>query len=81
MVQVHHDEEVANRIDPEFMRSCLRGLRRSVDRGLHRPAIEPRKFPHPGTDVVPLTEGNTDRRDIASAETWRRGRLQRHGEH
>src|ERR1700680_945337 len=30
------------------MRSCPRGHRRSVDRGAHRPAIEPRKYPHPG---------------------------------
>jgi len=26
----------------------------------------------PGADVVPLTEGNTDGRDIASAQTARR---------
>ena len=30
MVQVHHDEGVANRIDPEFMRRYPRGYRRSV---------------------------------------------------
>src|SRR6476620_2791867 len=30
------------------MRRCPRGHRRSVDRGAHRPAIEPRKYPHPG---------------------------------
>src|SRR6202023_3775922 len=30
------------------MRRCPRGHRRSVDRGVHRPAIEPRKYPHPG---------------------------------
>ena len=47
-MQVHHDEGVANRIDPEFMRRCLRGHRRSVDRGVHRPTIEPRKLPLPG---------------------------------
>src|ERR1039457_5012426 len=27
------------------MRGCPRGLQRSVDRGAHRPAIEPRKYP------------------------------------
>ena len=41
-MQVHHDEGVANRIDPEFMRRYSRGYWRSVDRGAHRPAIEPR---------------------------------------
>src|ERR1700730_17865003 len=30
------------------MRRCPRGHRRSVDGGVHRPAIEPRKYPHPG---------------------------------
>src|SRR6202022_788352 len=30
------------------LRRCPRGHRRSVDRGVHRPAIEPRKYPHPG---------------------------------
>src|ERR1035437_1132022 len=30
------------------MRGCPRGHQRSVDRGVHRPAIEPRKYPHPG---------------------------------
>ena len=32
-MQVHHDEGVANRIDPRVMRRCPRGHRRSVDRG------------------------------------------------
>jgi hypothetical protein len=30
------------------MRGCLRGQQRSVDRGTHRPAIEPRKYLLPG---------------------------------
>src|ERR1700730_12699275 len=55
------------------MRRCPRGHRRSVDRGAHRPAIEPRKYPHPGCRRRPLTEGNTDGRDNASAQTARRG--------
>src|SRR6476620_2752779 len=29
---------------PRVMRRCPRGHRRSVDRGAHRPAIEPRKY-------------------------------------
>src|SRR5258708_5902250 len=37
---------------PRVMRSCPRGFRRSVDRGAHRPAIEPRKIPILGADTV-----------------------------
>jgi hypothetical protein len=45
-VGVHHDEGVAIHVDPE---SCAAARdQRSVDRGAHRPAIEPRKYPHPG---------------------------------
>ena len=72
-MQVSYDEGVAIHIGPEFMRSCPRGFRRSVDRGAHRPAIEPRKIPIPGADAVHLAEGNTSGRDIASARTTRRG--------
>src|SRR6202021_4167220 len=55
------------------MRSCPRGSRRSVDRGAHRPAIEPRKIPILGADAVQMAEGNTFWRVIASARTTRRG--------
>ena len=72
-MQVPCDEGVAIHIGPEFMRSGPRGPRRSVDRGAHRPAIEPRKFPIPGADTVHIVEGNTSRRVIASARTTRRG--------
>ena len=34
---------------PRVMRGYPRGYWRSVDRGAHRPAIEPRKYPHPGS--------------------------------
>ncbi|BBE58740.1 hypothetical protein TRKP33_p0182 (plasmid) [Klebsiella pneumoniae] len=42
------------------MRCIPRGMGRSVDRGVDRPAIEPRKMyiKLPGADVVLLTEGN-----------------------
>src|SRR5258708_37537806 len=55
------------------MRSCPRGFRRSVDRGAHRPAIEPRKVPILGADAVQMAEGNTSGRVIASARTTRCG--------
>ena len=72
-MQVPCDEGVAIHIGPEFMRRCPRGPRRSVDRGTHRPAIEPRKFPILDADAVHFAEGNTSRRAIASAGTIRRG--------
>src|ERR1700756_3572301 len=50
------------------MRSCPRGFRRSVDRGTHRPAIEPRKFPFLGADTVQIVEGNMSGR--ANASVW-----------
>ena len=55
------------------MRGCPRGPRRSVDRGAHRPTIEPRKIPILGADTVQIVEGNTSGRDSASARTTRRG--------
>src|SRR5258708_8275291 len=55
------------------MRSGPRGFRRSVDRGAHRPAIEPRKIPILGADAVQMAEGNTSGRVIASVRTTRRG--------
>ena len=58
---------------PRVMRSGPRGPRRSVDRGVHRPAIEPRKFPVLGADTVQMVEGNISVRDSASARTTRRG--------
>jgi len=73
-VQVHHDEGVANHIGPE---SC------AVAREDHGEALTGERTGQPlsrestlfpGADVVPLTEGKTDGRDIASAQTARRGR-------
>src|SRR5262249_57593414 len=55
------------------MRSGPRGPRRSVDRGAHRPAIEPRKSPILGADTVHMVEGNTPERVSASARMTRRG--------
>ena len=42
-MQVHYDEGVAIHIGPEPCAGRPRGWRRSVGRGAHRPAIEPRK--------------------------------------
>src|SRR3954463_6622624 len=56
------------------MRVWPRGQGRSVDRGTHRPAIEPRKSVFPGADVVNWAEGNTVGRASASIRPARRGR-------
>ena len=72
-MQVPCDEGIAIHIGPRVMRSGPRGPRRSVDRGAHRPAIEPRKSPILGADAVHMAEGNTSRRVIASVRTTRRG--------
>ena len=72
-MQVPCDEGIAIHIGPRVMRSGPRGPRRSVDRGAHRPAIEPRKSPIPGADTVHIVEGNTSRRVSASARATRRG--------
>src|SRR5215510_15301050 len=60
------------------MRGCPRGQQRSVDRGARRPAIEPRKYPRPGRDVVPLTEGKYGWARYREAQTARRGRRHWH---
>ena len=72
-MQVHHDEGVANRIDPRVMRRCPRGHRRSVDRERIGQPLSRESTLFSGADVVPLTEGNTAGRDNASAQTSRRG--------
>ena len=77
-MQVHRDEGVANRIDPQVMRRCPRGHRRSVDRGAHRPAIEPRKYPHPRGDVRSADGRQPGSADSPSAQTARRGRRHWH---
>jgi hypothetical protein len=71
MVQVHHDEGVANRIDPEGIGEALTGERTGQPLSRESTLIL-------GADVVPLTEGNTDGRDSASVQTARRGRRHWH---
>ena len=67
MVKVHRTEGVANHSGPESCADTREGVQRSVDRGTHRPAIEPRKwFFVPYADTVFDVEGNTDGRANAS---------------
>ena len=74
MVQVHHDEGVANRIDPESCAGAREGISEALTGArIGQPSSRERLL-FPDADVVLLTEGNTDGRDIASAQTVRRGR-------
>ena len=73
-MRVHRSEGVAIRTGPRAMRRRPERAWRSVGRGMHRPAIEPRNPIVLGADAVQEAEGNTVRRAIASARPARRGR-------
>jgi hypothetical protein len=73
-VQVHHDEGVANRIDPESCAVAREGISEALTGERTGQPLSRESTLIPGADVVLLTEGNTDGRDIASAQTARRGR-------
>ena len=77
-MQVHHDEGVANRIDPESCADAREGLGEALTGERIGQPLSRESTLIPGADVVPLTEGNTDGRDIASAQTARRGRRHWH---
>ena len=77
-MQVHYDEGVANRIGPE---SCAVARERNSEALTGERTGQPLSRESPlisGVDGVPLTEGNTDGRDSASAQTARRGRRHWH---
>src|SRR5262245_54423271 len=59
---------------PRAVRGYPRGCKRSVGRGMRKPAIEPRKTYNSGADAVPQAEGNTYGHDSASVHMARRGR-------
>ena len=73
-MEVRCDEGIAIRIGPEPCVFGPRGPGRSVGRGRHRPAIEPRKVIVPGADAFVTAEGNMGRGDSASLCSARRGR-------
>jgi len=77
-VQVHHDEGVANRIDPESCAGAREGIGEALTGERIGQPLSRESTLIPGADVVPLTEGNTDGRAIASAQTARRGRRHWH---
>src|ERR1700694_3595395 len=73
MVQVHHDEGIANRIDPKSCGDTREGIgEASTGERIGQPLSRESTLIL-GADVVPVTEGNTDGRDNASAQTARRG--------
>ena len=72
-MQVRHDEGVAIRIEPEPCVAVRKGdSEASVGECIGQPLSRESTLIL-GADVVPLTEGNTDGRDNASAQTARRG--------
>ena len=77
-MQVHHDEGVANRIDPESCAAAREGISEALTGERIGQPLSRESTLILGADVVPLTEGNTDGRDIASAQTARRGRRHWH---
>ena len=73
-MQVHHDEGVANRIDPESCADTREGIGEALTGERIGQPLSRESTLILGADVVPVTEGNTDGRDNASAQTARRGR-------
>ena len=73
-MEVHHDEGVANHIDPESCAGAREGIGEALTGERIGQPLSRESTLIPGADVVPLTEGNTDGRAIASAQTARRGR-------
>src|SRR5665811_2620034 len=73
MVQVHHDEGVAIRIDPESCADTREGIGEALTGERIGQPLSRESTLILGADVVPVTEGNTVGRDNASAQTARRG--------
>ena len=72
-MQVHHDEGVANRIDLESCANTREGIGEALTGERIGQPLSRESTLILGADVVPVTEGNTDGRDNASAQTARRG--------
>ena len=77
-MRVPHDEGVANHIDPESCAAAREGNSEALTGERTGQPLSRESTLFPGADVVPLTEGNTDGRDIASDQTARRGRRHWH---
>jgi len=70
-VKVRHDEGVANPIRPEPCDAIREGCR-SVGRGAHRPAIEPRKLESigPTWSETRKAQGRARQRELPSSPAW-----------
>ena len=77
-MQVHHGEGIAIHIAPESCAAAREGNSEALTGERVGQPLSRESTLFPGADVVPLTEGNTDGRDIASAQTARRGRRHWH---
>ncbi len=71
-MEVHRDEGVANRIDPESCADAREGIGEALTGERIGQPLSRESTLILGADVVPVTEGNTDGRDNASAQTARR---------
>ena len=77
-MKVHCGEGVATHTDPESCAAAREGISEALTGERTGQPLSRESTLFPGADVVPLTEGNTDGRDIASAQTVRRGRRHWH---
>nr|WP_145963586.1 hypothetical protein [Bradyrhizobium algeriense] len=76
-MQVHHDEGVANRIDPESCADAREGIGEALTGERIGQPLSRESTLILGADVVPVTEGNTDgRAKKASEEEKRRDKIQ-----
>src|SRR5450631_1701608 len=77
MVQVHHDEGVANRIDPESCADTREGIGEALTGERIGQPLSREGTLILGADVVPVTEGNTDGRDrhVRTLFAWEPGDL------
>lgn len=73
-MQVHHDEGVANRIDPESCAVACEGISEALTGERTGQPLSRERSEIPGADAFQIAEGNTDGRASASARTARRGR-------
>jgi hypothetical protein len=72
-VQVHHDEGLAIHIGPEPCVIAREGNGEASAGERAGQVLSPENYYSRNADAIPIVEGNTDRRVIASAWTGRRG--------
>ena len=73
-MQVHHDEGVANRIDPESCAAAREGISEALTGECIGQPLSRESIVNPGADTVSTVEGNTAGGATASPRPTRRGR-------